>query len=133
MAASSDNVITQALRVAITQAIRQARIEIKWKPGKAVAHLQKRIQLRQLSSDATLAGYEAIIRGLLHDPNGLIYLYFYNDAPYPVIIAEDQGQLWAVIINLEGRLDTAFLLLKPEQYIERRGLVYLGRLHEVDL
>lgn len=125
--------ISESLHLATAQAVRQARIEIRWKPGKDVEHLQKRIQFQQLAPETTLADYEAMIKLLLHDLDALLYLYFYNDSPYPVVIADWHEQRWAVIINMNGILDTAFLLLKPQQYIERRGLVYLGRLQEVNL
>ncbi len=123
---------TDALQTEIAQAIREARSTLRWKPGKNIEHLQKRIRFGQLPSDTRLETYEALIRGLLHDPDAGIYVYYYANVPYPVVIADWQDRLWAVIMTMDGVLETAFLLLKPEQYIKRRKLIYLGLMQEVN-
>ena len=49
--------ISESLRLATAQAVRQARIEIRWKPGKDIEHLQKRIQPQQLIKKLSVGRY----------------------------------------------------------------------------
>lgn len=123
--------IDQSLRTAVAQAIRLAQSDIRWKPGKDVEHLQRRIKLAQLPATTTLAEYEMLIQRSLSDPAAAIYIYFHNGVAYPVVIAPWLDQRWAVILTLQGVMETAFMLWNPEDYIERRSLVYVGRLEEV--
>ena len=53
------------LKSQIVQAIQAVRQEIRWKPGSAERHLQKRKQRGQLPDTATFADYENQIRQVI--------------------------------------------------------------------
>ena len=61
--------------VSCADAIRLVRAQIRWKPGKDVEHLEKRIDLGHLPPGTTLDVYEAIIAAIVQDPLSKVYLY----------------------------------------------------------
>jgi hypothetical protein len=54
-------IFDEGKQLEIVQAIDRVRDEIIWKPGKAMSHLLKRINLGHLGPDATLEEYIAIL------------------------------------------------------------------------
>ena len=122
--------LTATLRSQITEAIRQARTEIRWKPGKAQFHLAKRIRLGHLANTATLADYELIIRLVLSDMDAVVYGFRYNNLLYPTVVAWYQGYLWLVMLGLDGIMETAFPPDEPISYFQNPKYQRLGLLEE---
>jgi hypothetical protein len=104
---------------AIAQALRQVRVEIRWKPGKAREHLSKRKDRGHLLPQATLDEYEAIIHSVVRYPRALVYVYRYAATDYPTVVALYEGQIWLVMFGLDGIMETAFPPDEPDTYFDR--------------
>ncbi|HEY88125.1 MAG TPA: hypothetical protein G4N98_00095 [Thermoflexia bacterium] len=115
----------------ISQAIRIAQSAVHWKLYSAARHLYKRKRQGHLSHDATLEDYERIILTVLNDGAAQVYLYWYNRTPYMVVVATVQNRLWLVMFNLEGVLETAFVIDVPD-YLKQPGFEKFGSLSEVE-
>ena len=118
--------ITADLRSAVAEAIRRTRTEIRWKSGKDVKHLAKRIRLGHLPAEATLTEYEAIITTILNDDRARLYVFFYDDTSYPTVVATFGNREWLVIIDLNGVMETAFPPDDPTNYLADSAFVYVG-------
>jgi hypothetical protein len=101
----------------IVAAIRQLREQVRWKPGKDVAHLSKRIALGHLAFGATVADYEALILRAVSTPDADVFVYRWGSATYPTVIAEVAGVRWLVMMNLAGIMETAFPPEEPDVYL----------------
>jgi hypothetical protein len=117
---------------AIVQALRQAQTRIRWKPGKAYAHLNKRKNRGHLLQQAKLADYETIIKAVLQHPEAFVYVYRYEAIDYPTVVAPYEGQVWLVMFGLEGIMETAFPPDEPDTYFELDPrYIPLGKIEEL--
>ena len=66
------------LQAQIAKAIRQIQSGVRWKPGKAQRHLEKRIRQGHLAPATTLAEYEAIILIIVSHPDAFAFVYRYG-------------------------------------------------------
>jgi hypothetical protein len=117
----------------IVAAIRRLREQVRWKPGKDVAHLSKRIALGHLTFGATVADYEALILRVVSTPTADVFVYRWSDAVYPTVVAEVAGVRWLVMMNLEGIMETAFPPEEPDVYLANPQFQRLGTLEELGL
>jgi hypothetical protein len=95
-------------KIEVLVAIRQVREKIRWKPGKDILHLKKRILLRHLPDNATIELYEKIITKVVTDTGANLYVYVYGEAHYPTLVANIESNVWLVMFSLDGILETAF-------------------------
>lgn len=123
--------LTKGLRAAIVEAINRAQNNIRWKPGKSVQHLAKRIRLGHLPAGATLLEYETIIAAVLHSTNANLYLFFHDDTPYPTLVALIEGIDWLVMVGLDGVIETAFPPSNPDHYLADPAFVFVGLFKEL--
>jgi hypothetical protein len=123
--------INDDLRLAVIKAIRHAQTKIQWKPGKDARHLTKRIRLGHLPAEATLTEYETVINAILNDNEAKVYLFLYDNNPYPTVVATVQHRVWLVMIGLNGLMETAFPPNDPETYLADPAYVYVGDLKEL--
>jgi len=107
------------------------RTEIRWKPQSAVRHLYKRRARGHLPSAATLTDYERVICAVLQDGNAKVYLYWYNQIAYVAVNAVIENQSWLVLSTLDGVLESAFVVERPENYLKQPGFEYVGTMDEV--
>lgn len=105
--------------------------EIRWKPGKDVAHLETRKDWQHLPENATLDDYYAIIQSVLHDEKAFVYLYHYRSKVYPVVVAELDQVLWLVMCASDGMMETSFVVEEPAEYLSKREFQLIGSLKEV--
>jgi hypothetical protein len=117
----------------IVTAIRELREQVRWKPGKDVAHLSKRIALRHLAFGATVADYGALILRVVSTPTADVFAYRWGDAIYPTVVAEVAGVRWLVMMSLEGIMETAFPPEEPDIYLADPRFQRLGTLEELGL
>lgn len=115
----------------LRRAIRHVRKQISWKPGKAQAHLDKRISRGHLEGEITLEEYKAIITTVLFDPNAVVYVYRYGTIDYPTVVAPCGGQLWLVMVGPEGIMETAFPPDDTETYFSDPRYIFVGKLKEL--
>jgi len=117
----------------IVAAIRQLREQVRWRPGKDVAHLSKRIALGHLAFGTTVADYEALILRVVTTPTADVFVYRWGDAVYPTVVAEVAGVRWLVMMSLEGIMETAFPPEEPDVYLADPQFQRLGTLEELGL
>jgi len=116
----------------VLNAIKTVRVQIRWKPGSALRHLQKRKLRGHLPTTATLADYEAVILAVLHDRAAQVYHYWYNQIAYVTVVGSVNNQQCLIMFALDGVLESAFVVEWPTQYLQKPGFEYLGLLGEVD-
>lgn len=116
---------------ALPALIRRLQRQIEWKPGSAARHLLKRKLRGHLPADATLADYERLIQGILQSTQAMVYIYSVESASYLTVAATIENQIWLVIADFDGVMETAFIVENPASYLERPAFVYIGRLGEV--
>ena len=119
------------LRVQIANAVRSVRAQVRWKPGSAVRHLLKRKLRGHLPSGATLDDYERMVWTVLRDPQAQVYLYRYRDTPYVAVVAVIEQRHWLVIFAMDGVMESAYVVERPEQYLSHPAFAYMGSLSEV--
>ena len=113
-------------------AIQSARRSLRWRPGKASDHLAKRIRLGHLPPGTTLGEYEALIQRILNEPNAEVYLFVFRQTPYPTAVHLAFDNLWLVMLDMDGVMETAFLLEKPDEYFADPRFEYIGLLQELE-
>jgi hypothetical protein len=118
-------------RATLVDAIRLAQNQISWKPGKADAHLAKRIRLGHLPQNATLADYESLIATLLNTPNANVYAYRFGEIIYPSLVSPVDQTVWLAMITINGVMETAFPPDSPDQYLSQPSFTYIGSLGEL--
>lgn len=112
----------------LTQAIRLAQAQRLWKPGRAEWHLHKRKSRKHLPPEATLHDYELIIQTILDDNSAKVYIYQESEEPYIAVSSWHQVQLWLVIFNRNGILDTAFAVKNPGSYMSKPEFTFVDLL-----
>ncbi len=120
----------EAYRSPILSAIRQASEEVRWKAGKALPHLEKRILKGHLHSNATLETYHDVIVTVMTHPEAQLYLYTFQESLYPTIVAPIADQHWLVMIGMDGVMETAFPPDDPDTYLSDAHFTHLGALQE---
>jgi len=116
---------------AIGAALRQVRQQVRWRPGKAQAHLAKRVALGHLPVQATLATYEALIQTVVQTPTAVVWVYHWGVDTYPTVVAEVAGVLWLVMCGLDGVMETAFPPEDPATYLAHAPFTCLGTIEEL--
>ena len=119
------------LSIALVEAIRRVRLRIRWRRGKDVQHLVKRIRIGHLAPGTTIAQYESIITSIINDNRAKVYVFQYNDTIYPTLVSIIQEQVWLVIIALDGTMETAFPPSDPDTYLSDPAYLYVAVLGEL--
>jgi hypothetical protein len=68
----------------------------------------------------------------VHQETAKVYRYWYQQIAYVTVVAKIEEQDWLVMIGPNGVLETAFVVERPERYLQKPGFEYLGRLSEVN-
>ena len=111
--------------------LRALRQHVRWKPGKDTSHLDKRKLLGHLSAEATIEDYNGIISALLNAEEHSVYLYAFGAERYYAVSGSVGGKDWLVIATKAGIVETAFPPYALEEYLRKRGFVFLGTMQEV--
>jgi|SRR3989442_1659151 len=120
-----------APRVPVIEALRQLRVQVRWRPGKALQHLAKRVALGQLPLAATMAAYEALIQAVVQTPTAEVWVYSWGETAYPTVVTEVDGVQWLVMLGLDGVMETAFPPEDPVTYLGDPRFTRLGTLEEL--
>jgi hypothetical protein len=78
-------------RSAAALAISALRGQVQWKPGKGEQHLAKRKAMGQLTEEATMDDYNALIGELLNNADGLVYHYPVGSKDYYAVSGDLKG------------------------------------------
>ena len=119
------------LRNQIVTAIRTISTQPQWKPGSAARHLLKRKLRGHLPTEATVEDYEQIIQAVVDDRDATVYVYRHNDVPYVAVVATIQDQFWLVMFSLDGLMESAFVVERPDYYLDKPVFERIGPLNEV--
>lgn len=119
------------LRDQIASAIQTVKTQLQWKPGSAARHLLKRKLRGHLPAEATIADYEYIIQVVLDDPDATVYIYRHNKVRYVAIVASLQARYWLVMFTLDGLMENAFVVERPEYYLNKPAFERVSSLNEV--
>ena len=114
----------------IIVAIRSIKTQVRWSPGSATRHLLKRKLRGHLPAEATINDYERIIRSVLEDPQARIYLYHHGEATYVTVVAVIQNRHWLVMFSIDGLMESAFVIDRPDRYLNRSVFEMVGLLEE---
>ncbi len=115
----------------VIAALRRLQGQVRWKPGKAAQHLQKRIALGHLPAGTTEAGYEALILRVIRAPTAEILVYHWGESLYPTVVSNLDGSRWLVMMGLNGIMETAFPPADPDTYLANSQFRRLGTLEEL--
>ena len=118
-------------RSQIVEAIKAIGVGIRWKADSAERHLQKRIARGHLPTAATMEDYEHVIHSVLQDESAQVFRYWYNRKPYLTLVSAVQSKQWLVMFSYDGIMETAFIIDRPEQYLNKPGFEEIGALSEV--
>lgn len=119
------------LQSQVRNAIKMVQDEVRWRPGSETAHLLKRKVRNHLPLSATLSDYERVIKTVVHDRLARVYVYWYEQRPYPTIVSEIAEQSWLVMFDLDGVLESAYIVERPDSYLNHPEFELLGTLNEI--
>ncbi|MCE7984171.1 MAG: hypothetical protein DYG89_23600 [Caldilinea sp. CFX5] len=118
-------------RKQIVAAIRIVQTELHWKPGSAERHLAKRILRGHLPITARMEDYEQIIRLVVHSSRAYVYLFWYDGTPYVTVADDIHENHWLVMFDLDGLLESAYLVERPDRYFQKENVEFIDRLEAV--
>ncbi len=123
----------QDLKLLAAAAIRMVRHQPRWKPGKDLAHLEKRIRRGHFSPGTSMVQYNQLIQNILNEHDSEVYHYAFGQADYFSITHEIENRPWLVLISAKGMMETAFPPEDLQEYISKNKYVLLGKLKEIVL
>jgi len=106
-------------------------IGLRWKVGKDLFHLKKRIEVGHLPADFSIQDYENLILSIINALDSEIYIYSLARFQKDYFVFGDG--IWVVIIGEDGIMETAFVVdgNYREYLSEEKGYQYLGTVKEV--
>jgi hypothetical protein len=116
----------------LLQTIQRVRQQAHWPAGSADRHLEKRKLRGHLPATATIADYEQIIQAVLQDASAQVFRYWYNQSAYVTVVTVIESKTWLVMFSYDGVLESAFVMDRPERYLNKPGFEWIGRLGEVE-
>lgn len=118
-------------RLRLVDALREIRRSICWKPGKGLKHLEKRKKMKHLSPSASMSDYEKVICDVVRNERNILYLYDFSGIHYYAVRGFAHDNEWLILFGAGGVMETAFPPELIDDYLERRGFVFLGHIEEV--
>jgi len=122
---------SQELRLLAAAAIRMVGHHVRWKPGKDIQHLEKRIRRGHLAQGTSLAQYNQLIQKVLNEPESNVYHYPFGQDDYFSVTNEIDAKPWLVLVSAKGIMETAFPPDDLQDYIVQSKYVFLGKLKEL--
>lgn len=119
------------LHAQIVTTIQSVKSQVRWRPGSAARHLLKRKLRGHLPAEATLDDYERIIQAVLGDNQANVYIYWHNNTPYATVVAVIQNNHWLVMFGLDGLMESAYVVERPDRYLKKSFFESIGSLSEV--
>ncbi len=127
----ADEVLSLQEMSRLAEALAKIQEQVQWKPGKDFIHLDKRRKLKHLPRDASISDYEALILEIVRNRRNILYLYEFGKTHYYVARGVSDDTDWIVLFGAGGLMETAFPPENIDDYIARRGFVFLGYIAEV--
>ncbi len=60
-----------------------------------------------------------------------MYLYAHDDVTYVAVAGSIQGQTWLIMFDLDGVLESAYIVDRPDLYLRKFVFDRLGALEEI--
>ncbi|MEM7539796.1 MAG: hypothetical protein AAF639_47010 [Chloroflexota bacterium] len=114
----------------IAEAIQQVQHEIRWKSDSAIRHLNTRKKRGHLATDAALSDYHQLIKKIVTTLDADVYLFQYSE-DYPTVVTFLEEAHWLVMFSMDGIMETAFVVERPNAYLNKPNVIYLGKLQEL--
>lgn len=115
----------------LQEALTKLRKEVQWKKNKAIVHLEKRLSMGHIPARASLSYYEKIISEIVGQDDNALYVYEFGPNHYYVVRGFFGAQEWLVIFGAKGIMETAFPPEDTDEYIGKRGFLFIGHVKEV--
>ena len=122
--------ILDDIRWEIVSVIQSIRQKVVWKPGKDLQHLDKRKSMGHIPQSYMLNDYNQLIQSVVLESTNEVYLYIFGQAHYYGIVGNALGVEWLVLVSSQGVMETAFPPDDVQEYIDKRGFEYLGKVGE---
>jgi hypothetical protein len=119
------------LRSQVRNAIQEIQAQVKWRPGSETGHLLKRKVRNHLPLSATLADYEHIISAVVTDREARVFVYRHGQKSYPTVVTTIEERQWLVMFDLDGVLESAYIVERPDRYLNRSVFELVGTLGEI--
>jgi hypothetical protein len=122
---------SQLYRKEAAATLKVLRRRVRWKPGKAAAHLEKRKAMGHLSAESSVEEYNGLIQALVREAEPRVYLYRFGSERYYAVRGTARGIEWLVISTRKGVVETAFPPDVVDDYLNKRGFILIGTIREV--
>ena len=126
-----ENILSREERTELIEALRLIRKNIQWKADKDIVHLKKRQRMGHISLSATILDYEKIITDIVQNDSNILYVYEFKDSTFYAIRGFVQESEWLVIYGSKGVMETAFPPEDIDDYLNKRGFIFIGQIKEV--
>lgn len=124
-------ILSSAERRRLLDALDKIQERVRWKPGKDLIHLDKRRKMKHLPRAASISDYEEHIHEIVRDRRNILYLYEFGRTHYYAARGIAEGNDWIVLFGAGGLMETAFPPENIDDYLVRRGFIFLGYIEEV--
>jgi hypothetical protein len=123
--------LSQNEMLRMVDALRAIRQRVRWKPGKDIAHIEKRRNMQHIPFSASLSDYEKIIADIVGNNQNMIYLYDFAGIHFYGVRGLVDNAERLVIFGAGGLMETAFPPRDIDDYISHRGFIWVGLIDEV--
>ncbi|MBV7337673.1 hypothetical protein KFU94_57480 [Chloroflexi bacterium TSY] len=79
----------------------------------------------------TIEDYETIIKAVVASPEANVYIFWYDDVPYVAVVEIVDERSWLVLFALDGILESAYVVERPERYLQNEHIVLIDSLKAV--
>ena len=121
----------QPYRQEAATVLKALRRRVRWKPGKAASHLEKRKGRGHLPAGSSAEDYNGVIQALVQEAEHRVYLYRFGSERYYAVRGTVRDTEWLVISTKDGVIETAFPPDAIDEYLSRRGFVLIGMVLEM--
>lgn len=126
-----EKILSREEQSELASALFSIRQNIQWKAGKDIAHLKKRQHMGHISFSASLGYYEKIISDIVQKDDNILYVYETRVCNFYAVRGFVQDNEWLVIFGPDGVMETAFPPENIDDYLNKRGFIFIGQIKEV--
>jgi len=87
--------------------------------------------MQHIPFSASLSDYEKMIADIVKNDRNMVYLYDFEGIHYYGVRGFVGNAEWLVIFGAGGVMETAFPPMDIDDYLYRRGFVWVGMIEEV--
>ena len=80
---------------------------------------------------ASLDDYDRVIQEVLADTAARVYTYRHQDTTYVAVVSIVDDNAWLVMFDLNGWMESAYVIARPKRYLDKSEFELLGLLGEL--